>query len=158
MAVFSSTGFASALLGGQSFASIFHNGVMEVRSGPQPASADAAATGTLLGYITRDGNPFTPGSPSAGLQFQHSGRLVMAHPAHVWYFTGIANGVAGWFRLRANAPDSGAYSPLAPRIDGAVGGFETPGDIQLRMTSTTITPATQFPINQWFYGLPPFGD
>lgn len=158
MAVLTSTGFASALLSGQGFASIFENGVMEVRSGPQPVSADAPPTGQLLGYITRDGGAFTPGSPANGLRFVHNGRLMTSDPAQLWYLTGIASGVAGWFRLLGNAPDSGAYSLSEPRIDGAIGSFSAAGDIQLRMSSTTITPVTQFPINQWFYGMPPIGE
>lgn len=158
MAVNTSTGFATALLGGASFASIFNNGVIEIRSGPQPANADAAATGTLLAYITRDGGVFTPGSPTNGLQFEHNGRMIFSNPLHQWVITGVGTGVAGWFRLRGNAPDDGAFSLALPRIDGAVGLYGAPGDIQLQMTTTSIVPSTTIHMTQWFYGMPPLGD
>ena len=97
-----STGFVHRRNNGESFADIFNNGVIEIRSGVQPASADAAVTGTLLARITRNGGLWVAGSPSNGLQFVASGRFVAKHPDHVWRLVGIANGIAGYYRLLPN--------------------------------------------------------
>lgn len=52
-----------------SFATTFANGIIEIRTGSQPASADAAATGTLLGTVTLSSGAFTPGTATNGLTF-----------------------------------------------------------------------------------------
>ena len=71
MAIRISTGLADALAGGGagdgSLKDILANAVAAVYSGSQPVNADAAETGTLLGYITKDGGSFTPGSATNGL-------------------------------------------------------------------------------------------
>ena len=52
MTVKFSTGLRNAMVGPLGFAGALSNGVIEIRSGPQPVSADAASTGTLLGVVT----------------------------------------------------------------------------------------------------------
>lgn len=52
MTVRQSTGLRNALCGNDGFSKIFINGEIRIYSGTQPASADAAATGTLLGVVT----------------------------------------------------------------------------------------------------------
>ena len=47
-----STGVRNGLAGGMGFQGMFNRGYMNIYSGSQPTSADAAATGTLLGTIT----------------------------------------------------------------------------------------------------------
>lgn len=153
MAVRVSTGYANAILGATSFASLFHNGCIEIRSGPQPASADMPATGTLLARITRDGVPWTAGSPSGGLQFVRDGRYVRKEPSHLWMITGLDTGTAGWFRLIGNAPDSG-FSTTLPRIDGTVG-LSGGGDVQMFLPNLSITPETLIPQDAWWYAIPP---
>lgn len=155
MAVRVSTGFAQAILGTSSFAGIFHNGVIEVRSGAQPASADDPATGVLLARVTRDGLVWEPGSTTAGLQFQQNGRYVGKSAQQVWLLQGLAAGTAGWFRLKANAADNDVYSIQRPRIDGAVGLTSSTGDVQMYMPNLAITPSTLIPQDSWWYAIPP---
>lgn len=154
----SSTGFVQLILGPHAFDQVFLNASIEVYSGAQPDNADLAATGTLLARITRNGGAWTEGSSPNGLQFVRSGRYAFKDPAHEWRMVGVATGTAGWWRLRANAPDTAAASLLLPRIDGAVrlDGSETAG--QLTLTNVSITPATNTPINHWWYAIPPLGD
>ena len=155
MAVRISTGYAEQILGTSSFANIFLNGCIEVYSGAQPASADAAVSGTLLARITRGGGAWSAGSPSNGLQFTHLGRYISKEPSHDWKLQGTATGVAGWFRLRANPVDTGAASTTLPRIDGTVGLVDAEGDFQLFLPNLSLTSSTTIDITSWWYALPP---
>lgn len=119
MTVRLSTGLRTALAGATGFSSAFANGVIEIYTGTQPATADAAVTGTLLGTVTLNSGAFTPGSPTNGLTFAAAANGAVTK-AGVWGFNGAANGVAGWFRLKANEVDAGGVSPSAVRLDGSV--------------------------------------
>lgn len=150
----SSTGFVNALLTGTAFADIFLNGCIEVYSGAQPATADAAATGTLLARVTRDGGAWVAGSPGSGLQFDVSGRFVTKRFDHRWVLKGIATGVAGWYRLKGNAVDAGGVSLLLPRLDGAVGLPVAETTNQLLLNDLSITPATEREMPYYYYTIP----
>ncbi|MFM2253813.1 MAG: hypothetical protein RJB68_2150 [Pseudomonadota bacterium] len=114
-----STKLRDNLVGTTGFASTFANGVIEIYTGSQPASADAAVTGTLLGTVTLNSGAFTPGTATNGLTFAvASGGAVSK--SGVWSFNGVANGTAGWFRLKGNAVDAGALSTVLPRLDGSI--------------------------------------
>lgn len=54
-----STGLANNLAGPKGFGATFAGGIIEVRSGSQPADADYAPTGTLLGRATIASGAFT---------------------------------------------------------------------------------------------------
>lgn len=54
-----STGTRNALAGHCGFASLFQGGSIAIYSGAQPASADSAATGTLLGTISTSSGALT---------------------------------------------------------------------------------------------------
>lgn len=153
MAARNSTGFVAALLGSTSFEQIFLNAAIEIYSGEQPASADDPPTGMFLGLITRDGGVWAPGSPANGLQFTRSGRFASKHGGHEWRLRGWETGVAGWFRLRGNAPDTGR-SVVAPRLDGAIGPVDGIGNYQLILNTTAITPATDVVVPSFFYSIP----
>lgn len=114
-----STGLRTNIVGNTGVGATFANGIVEIRTGSQPATADAAATGTLLGTVTLNNLPFVAGSPTNGLTFAAAVAGVLAKSG-VWSFTGIANGTAGWFRLKANALDNDALSTTLPRLDGSV--------------------------------------
>lgn len=150
-----STGFVERRNQGAAFASIFNNGAVNIYSGPQPESADAAPTGTLLARITRNGEGWAPGFPNGGLQFVASGRYITKMPDHVWYLSGIAAGTAGWFRLVANTEDPETYSLSAPRIDGAVSLVDAVGEFEMQMVDTLITPTTTVLVPHWWHGTPP---
>jgi len=113
-----STGLRNNLVGPLGFAGSFDRGVIEVYTGPQPASANNAVTGVLLGVITLASGAFVPGSPDNGLTFDVPSNGAVTKSG-VWSFVGVAAGTAGWFRLKANAPDSGQSSTAAVRMDGS---------------------------------------
>lgn len=150
MTVKLSTGFRNALLNNQSFSEIFSAGVIAVYSGAQPASADNAPTGTLLGYITKDGGAFVPGSPTNGLNWGAAEGGVIGKNTDNWRLTGAAAGTAGWFRLMGNAADNGLASTTLPRIDGAVA---TSGG-ELNLSSLTVAVGSITTIDTFNYGIP----
>jgi len=126
-----------ALKGG-SFRNIFKDGVLRIYSGVQPASADAAATGTLLLEVTVSGGAFVAGTVTNGIEFAAPSAGIIGKDDAVWSDVGIATGIAGWYRLYANATDGGALDTtpfLHPRVDGLVA---TSGG-ELTMSSTSIT-------------------
>lgn len=122
MTVRLSTGLRTALAGTTGFASVFANGVIEIRTGSQPASADDAPTGTLIGLVTLNSGAFTPGSPTNGLTFAAAAAGAVSKTG-VWSFVGINSvtaNTAGYFRFLGNATDSGASSTTLPRLDGSI--------------------------------------
>lgn len=132
-----STGLRNALIGtGGGLASVFANGIIEIYSGAQPANADAAPTGTLLGTVTKDAGAFTPGVATNGLTWAAAANGAVTKSTDNWQFTGVAAGTAGWFRLKGNAVDAGGVSTTAPRLDGSIA--NSGGDMNLSNTSIAI--------------------
>jgi len=119
MTVRLSTQLRNNLAGTTGFAATFENGVIEIYSGTQPATADSAVTGTLLGTVTLASGAFTPGSPTNGLTWGTATGGTVAKSG-TWSFNGVAAGTAGWFRLKGNAVDSGVLSTTLPRLDGSI--------------------------------------
>jgi hypothetical protein len=114
-----STALRTNLAGDTGFAATFADGIIEIRTGTQPATADAAATGTLLGTVTLASGAFTPGSPTNGLTFAAASAGTVSKTG-TWSFVGIAAGTAGWFRFKGNALDNDAISTTLPRLDGSI--------------------------------------
>lgn len=131
-----STGLRTALAGTTGFSSVFANGIIEIYSGTQPATANAATTGTLLGVVTTASGAFTPGSPTNGLTFAAAANGIASKSTSQWSFVGIANGTAGWFRLKGNALDDNGVSTTLPRLDGSIA--NTGGDMSLSNTAIVI--------------------
>lgn len=119
MTVRLSTALRTNLAGTTGFAATFANGIIEIRTGSQPATADAAVTGTLLGTVTLASGAFTPGTATNGLTFA-AAAVGAVSKSGVWSFNGVAAGTAGWFRLKANALDNDALSTILPRLDGSI--------------------------------------
>lgn len=119
MTVRLSTQLRNNLAGTTGFGATFANGVIEIYSGAQPANADAAVTGTLLGLVTLNSGAFTPGVSTNGLTFAAASGGAVSKSG-VWSFNGIAAGTAGWFRLKGNATDAGGVSTTLPRLDGSI--------------------------------------
>ena len=92
------------------------NSVIEIRSGARPATADTAATGTLLVSIT------VGGSWSAAGAALSAADPSPANPA--------AGGTASWFRLKT----SGGASMLDGTVTATGGG----GDMTLGSTTITV--------------------
>lgn len=94
----------------------FNLGFIAIFSGSQPASPNTGATGTLLGTVTVNGDGVT------GLGFDASVAGVIAKAAaQVWKFTGLAAGIAGWYRLYAVGDTVTNTDATKPRVDGAIG-------------------------------------
>jgi len=136
MTVRLSTGLRTNLAGDTGFGATFDKGVIYIYSGPQPLTADAAPTGTLLGIVTTGGLPFTWGSATNGLSWEAAASGAITKDASdTWQFTGLANGTAGWFRLMGNDEDNLSTSTTLPRFDGSCGLGS--GDLQLSTLSIT---------------------
>jgi len=144
MAVKFSTGTLTRLLGkngtdtgADGLRGIFTNCVIRFYSGAQPATADAAPTGTLLGSVTIAGGAFSHGSSTNGLNFGAPiGSTLAKASAEDWKFKGVAAGTIGWFRFQANATDDNSSSTTLPRIDGSVG--ITSGDMRVSTVTSAV--------------------
>lgn len=151
MTVKFSTGLRDGMLNSTGVKEAFTNGTLHIYSGPQPATADAAVTGTLLLKITESGGTFTPGATANGINFgAPSGGVIAKATAETWTGTGATAGTAGWFRLMGNATDAGGTSTALPRIDGTVA--TSGGDLNL--VSTTIASGTPITIDTFALTLP----
>lgn len=147
-----STKFKEMILGSSSFADIFDQGVLVVYSGAQPASANAAATGTELLRITNDGSPWTTGGSDGGLIFEQFGPWISKSDSQTWKGTVVANGTPGWFRLFGRLPDDNLLTYSAPRLDGSVG---TTNASNLLIADSSLTIGQVIEINQFLYSIPP---
>jgi len=88
---------------------------------PQPANADAAATGTLLCTVT-------VGNSGTGLTFNPSNNGVVSKPSGVTWSGmisvpggGTNTATATWFRVYESGDDPSMASTVFARIDGSVG-------------------------------------
>ena len=119
---------------GGAFVDLFRNCIVDVFTGSQPVSADAAETGSKLLSITLSSGPFTAGSPVNGINFGEVASGVLHKEAgEVWSGLGLVAGPAGWFRFYANDYVLGA-SLTAIRMDG---GVATSGS-QFNLSNTSI--------------------
>jgi hypothetical protein len=120
---------------GGSFSDLFRQGIMRIYSGAQPATADAAETGTLLATISQSSATFTGGVFANGLMLGAVSSGVLAkETGDVWSGVGVAAGTAGWFRFYDNSLTAGE-STSSIRFDGAVA---TSG-AQCTMANTSVT-------------------
>ena len=147
MAVRLSTGLVNALAGGGagdgSFKDLFANAVIVIRTGTQPATADALETGAVLGMITVDGGAFTGGVATNGLNWDAAVAGVCAKPsATEWAIIPSASGTAGYGRVYTNDMTTGE-STTAVRMDLACG----VGAGELRFSSTNLVATVKSVVN-----------
>ena len=159
MAIRTSTAFANLQLGcaststNGSLSGVFNHSVIALYSGAQPASADNAPTGSLLGLITLSGGAFTAGTTTNGLVFGEptgwvaSGRTLGIPAGANWSCFTSGIGTIGWARLLTNTSDPittavNDTTYIYPRIDFAVG--TTTGDIQLSNVNVTGTAGSNY--------------
>jgi hypothetical protein len=114
------------------FDAVFNDGTLEIRSGPQPAAASDAASGTLLASITLPADAFAAASSGAKAK---SGTWSDA--------SADAAGTAGWFRMK-NSGDTA-------RLDGSVTATGAGGDLTL--DNTSIASAQAVTINSFSVSL-----
>lgn len=129
MAIKSSTGLAAYLMVTGSAKAAFALGFINVYNGVEPATADAAATGSILWTISVDGD-------GTGLTFDATavGRA-MVKPAAVTWAGATTAGIATYWRL-VGAADTGVLSTTEPRVQGTCG--STAG-ADMYMSNTTLT-------------------
>lgn len=106
-----STGLRTSMLGSQSLRDRLSLGVINIYSGVEPATADAAATGTLLCTIRNGGVGITMDVPSNG--------VIQKTAAEVWQGTNVASGTATYYRHVA-VGDTGAASTSEARVQGSI--------------------------------------
>lgn len=120
------------------FPALFNGGKINVYTGPQPESASHAPTGTLLAEVT---------APN-GLRFIHVAPYASKDPLQEWTLLGLAQGIAGWFRLIADPLDPGFVGDSFVRLDGLCWTLSDPrtGLIlpSLEIDSTTNRPIIGF--------------
>lgn len=144
-----SSGLKNWLLATGSFSGAFDRGVIELYSGAPPASADEPHAGTLLGKITTDGEPFTPGQINGGLRFLIIPQLAGATKffGDSWVATFTAAGVVGSWRLKTNVDDPNVQSFAHPRLDGVLGSEAN----ELYLPQTTVDVGDTVPIQLVFF-------
>lgn len=105
-------------------------GFIDIYQGSQPADADTGSAGSLkLGTVTVNGDG------STGVTFDATTTTTISKAAaETWKFTGLAAGVAGWFRFYQAGGSPTATSTTEKRIDGSIG---TSG-ADMNITNTTI--------------------
>jgi len=141
-----STALRNNIAGTTGFAATFANGIIEIYTGTQPASADAAVTGTLLGTVTLASGAFTPGTSTNGLTFATAADGAVSKSG-TWSFNGVAAGTAGWFRFKGNALDDNLVSTTLPRLDGSVS--VSGADMNLSNISIAISAPTTIDSFTW---------
>jgi hypothetical protein len=128
MTIKTSTGLRNKMLDTGSLKSRLALGFIKIYSGAEPATADAAVTGTLLCTVSVSGG-------GTGLSLDTAAASgVLAKSAEVWSGAIVATDVAGYYRFSA-AGDTGASSTTEERIQGSVA--MAGGDLNLSSTSLT---------------------
>lgn len=145
MAINLSTGLKDSVLVTGSLRSALTNGQLQIYTGAAPASADAAATGTLLNtYVDNDTGTF-----NLTFEASTSGGALVKTAAQTWSGTSVAAGTAGYFRFVVTG-DDGLLSTTQVRIQGTVGG----AGADLYLASTTIANSTLYFIDAFAIAIP----
>lgn len=106
-------------------------GFINIYSGPQPLSGNTAATGTLLGTVTKDGDGVT------GVTFDAPVSAVLGKAvAETWKFVGLAAGTAGWGRFYPAGGNPALTSTSEARIDFSIA--TSGADVSLSNISITV--------------------
>ena len=146
-----STGLRDAMLNSGSLASVMEAGngghIAVYAATTEPATADAAVTGTLLLVITTSGIP--TGTAGSTLLLNAPTDGVMSKEATAWTGTAIATGVPKYFRHVATG-DTGVLSTTQPRIQGDVGLVGA----ALNFGVSTLTSGVAYPIDACNYRFP----
>lgn len=147
MTVRLSTGLRNKMLDGGTGGGVkgaLNLGFINIYSGPQPLTADSAATGTLLGTASVDAS-------GAGLTFASAASGVISKAtAENWRFAGIADGAAGWFRFYPAAGNPASSSLTEARLDGALG----TANADLVLSNINVRIGVPCTIDTFAFGLP----
>jgi hypothetical protein len=131
MAIRLSTGLRVAMLQSSGLYAVMNNGIIKIYTGSQPASADDAASGTLLATS----NSFTIGFVHTAAMSKIACLLpILCSVQH--------SGTAGWFRWYGDPSDSGGASTTKARVDGSI-------PENLKLSSVNITGSSLLTIDQF---------
>ena len=118
-----SSGLRDAVITNYGLGRSLQLGHIRFYTGNQPASADAAATGALVGVVTASGLPVPTGQDSnAGLRFALGRGAGTLTSLGDWVVRVMAPTPPGWWRFVGRDPDDGMASTQLPRLDGLVDG------------------------------------
>lgn len=117
---------------------------IDIYTGSRPATPDTAATGTKLARFT------AAAGAKMHLASSVTAGVIAKDATEVWGATGLANGVAGYYRMVTSSDDGTTTSTSAVRIDGVIA--TSGGD--LNMTSTTIATGAPLLINSATFTIP----
>ena len=138
-----STGLRNKMLDANPFRTVMALGNIKIYSGAEPATADAAVTGTLLTTIT-------VASGATGLSFAAAAvNGVIAKAVETWSGTNAASGAATFYRHVA-VGDDGLLSTTQARIQGniAVAGAD------LNISNVNLVAAATQTIDSYNVALP----
>jgi hypothetical protein len=107
-------------------------GTIEIRTGTQPATADTAASGTLLATLTLPNPAF--GAASNGVATANAIAAVAA----------VATNTAGWFRAKSGGG--------ATVLDGSITATGGGGDMQLN--SVSLVNGVNVQVTSWTVTMP----
>lgn len=144
-----STGLVNKMLDGGAAGGLkaaMAGGFVAILAGSQPTDPDNGTGGqTLLGTVTNLDDGVT------GIQFDSAVAGVSSKAAaQTWRFHGLANGVAGWFRIYQVGDTYTGSSSTFARLDGSLG---TSG-ADINITNTTIVTAAVTTIDAFTVTLP----
>lgn len=148
MTVKISTGLANGLLSGGSFKALVEGSdgfFLDIYSGTRPASPDLAATGTKLVTLSAAG-----AGTGLHLAAAAAAGAVAKATDETWQGAGVANGTAGYYRLRTGADTGGTDSSTAIRLDGTVA--TSGGD--LNMTSVAVAVGAPYIVSAGSFSIP----
>lgn len=116
MALRLSTGLINALADTASLKGAMNLCFIDIYTGAQPSSANAAFTGTLLATISNN-------STATGLTWGPTATAGVLSKTVAETWSGIASnaGQAGWFRIRLTGDAGGTDVSTYKRIDGNIG-------------------------------------
>ena len=140
-----STGLRNGMLSGLNLKAALDGGSLLLFSGPVPATADAAETGTVLMSLTVGGDGTT------GLSFGTAENGVISKSeTEVWATSAVdTSGTISYFRF-VSSTDSGGDSTTEARIQGTAGIVGT----DLVLTSTEVTAGQPWTLNYFNVALP----
>lgn len=137
-----STGLRNKLLDTGSLKSILAGGSIKIYSGAEPATADAAVTGTLLCTITNGGS-------GINLAVSAASGIIQKLASETWSGTNAATGTAGYYRHVA-AGDDGTLSTTQARIQGDISTVAA----DLNLSSTSLVSGAPQAIDYYSIALP----
>lgn len=146
MALRLSTALVEDMLDTAPFKTAMNLCFIDIYTGSQPATANAATTGTLLVTISNNGT-------ATGLTWGPSSTngVINKTAAETWSGTAVATGTAGWFRVRLAAdPNTLDAGSTYKRFDGSI---STSGS-DMNLGALTVTSGAPVVLSAGSFTLP----